>query len=90
MRRQRGEVEEEGLLAVLLVDQLDRLVADQRGVVAVLLEELAVALPVDHSAALAGEVIHFAHDVAVEMIEARGSAARYFLSAWPRCHLPTM
>ena len=57
MRRKRGEVEEEGRLAVLLVDQLDRLVSDQRRVVALLLQEGAIALPVDHAATLAGEIV---------------------------------
>ena len=44
--------------------------ADELGVVALLLQELAVALPVDQPAALAGEVVHLADDVAVEVVEA--------------------
>ena len=51
------------------VDEPDGLVADQRRVVAVFLEELAVALPVDQAAAFLGEVVHFADEVAVEVVE---------------------
>ena len=40
------------------------------GVVALLLEERAVALPVDHAAALVGEVVDLADEVAVEVVEA--------------------
>jgi len=36
---ERGEIEEKWLLAVLLVDELDGLIADQIGVVSVFLEE---------------------------------------------------
>ena len=70
VRSQGGEVEEERRLAVLLVDQLDGVVADQRRVVAFLPKELAIALPVDDAAAFPGEVVHLPHDVAVEVIEA--------------------
>ena len=70
VRRHRGEIEEERPGRVLMLDELHRVRADQGGVVAVLLDELAVALPVDHPTALAGEVVHFAHDVAVEVVEA--------------------
>ena len=67
---QRGEVEEERLLRVLGLDQLDRFVSDQGREVPFLLEELAVALPVDQAAALLGEVIDLADEVAVEVVEA--------------------
>jgi hypothetical protein len=67
---QRREVEEERLSRVLGFDQLDRFVADKGRVVSVLLEEFAVALPVDQPAALFGEVIDLAHEVAVEVVEA--------------------
>ena len=67
---QRGEVEEERLRRVLGLDQLDRFVADEGREVPVLLEELAVALPVDQAAALLGEVIDLADEVAVEVVEA--------------------
>ena len=70
MRGERSEIEEEGLLAVLLVDEPDCVVADQRRVVALLLEERAVPLPVDQAAPLAGEIVHLADDVAVEIVEA--------------------
>ena len=89
MRGQRCEIEEERLLAVLLVDQLDRVVSDQRRVIALFLEELAVALPVDEAAALPGEIVDLADDVAVEIVEA-AVLRPVFLSAWPRCHLPTI
>ena len=70
MGRERGEVEEERLVLVLLLDELDRLVADQVQVIALLVDELAVALPVDQAAALVGEVVDLADGVAVEVIEA--------------------
>ena len=70
MGRERGEIEEERLFAILLIDQSDRIVANQIGVVALFPEEDAVALPVDHAAALAGEVIHLADHIAVEIVEA--------------------
>ena len=57
VRGERSEIEEERLLAVLLVDELDRVVADEVGVVALFLEERAVPLPVDQAAALAGEIV---------------------------------
>ena len=70
MRCQGGEVEEEGLGFVLPLDLLHRLVADQRQVVGGLLQEFAVALPVDDAAAHLGEVVDLADEVAVEVIEA--------------------
>ena len=70
MGRQGGEVEEERLGFVLPLDLLHRLVADQRQVVGGLLQEFAVALPVDDAAAHLGEVVDLADEVAVEVIEA--------------------
>jgi hypothetical protein len=67
--RERGKEEEEGLVLILFIDQPDRLVADQRRVVALLGEELAVALPVDQTSAHFAEVVHFADKVAVKGIE---------------------
>ena len=53
----------------LLINEPDGVIADQRRIVALLLEERAVPLPVDQSAALAGEIVHLADDVAVEIVE---------------------
>ena len=53
-----------------MVDNADGLVADQVGVVPVFLEELAVSLPIGDAAPFLGEVVHFADEVAVEMVEA--------------------
>ena len=53
-----------------MVDNADGLVADQVGVVPVFLEELAVSLPIDDAAPFLGEVVYFADEVAVEMVEA--------------------
>ena len=58
------------MLVVLLVDQPDRVVADQLRIVARFLEEDAIALPVDQAAALAGEIVDLADDIAVEIVEA--------------------
>ena len=54
----------------MVIDNADGLVADQVGVVAVFLEELAVSLPIDNTAPFFGEVVYFADEVAVEMVEA--------------------
>jgi hypothetical protein len=47
MRRKRGEVEKERLGRILPIDQLHRIVPDERCVVTVLLKELSVTLPIN-------------------------------------------
>jgi hypothetical protein len=69
MRCKRSEIEEKRLLAVLRIDKLDRLVADQGREILRLFKKVAVSLPVHEAPALLGEVVHLAHEVAVEVFE---------------------
>src|SRR5690242_8705754 len=67
---ERGHIQEQRRRRIVSLDNIYGLVANQCCVVAVLLEELAVALPIVQSSAILGEIVHFADEVAVEVIEA--------------------
>ena len=69
--RDEGHVEEEGPLLVALLDPAGRLVGEQEGLVALVVDGLAVALEVLAALVREGrEVAHLGVEVAVEVIEA--------------------
>ena len=70
VRRVERQVEVEGLRRVALADVLDRLVADQRRRVALLLERLVVLVPVEHAVLLVREVVDLADQRPVLVVEA--------------------
>ena len=72
MRRIEGDLNQEGLSRVSLLDLANRLVGQQISRVAFFFERPAIALPVDAFAALAGvfEIIDLSAHEAIEMIKA--------------------
>jgi len=75
--RQERHKQEKRLAAGVGFDDANGLVADECGRIAILLQDLAVALPVDEPAELLGEVVHLADEVAVEVVEPA--------ALWPVC-----
>ena len=70
VRRVEGQIEEERGGRVVLVDELHRVVAEERGRIALLLDDLVVAVPVDHAVLLVREVVDLADQRAVLVVEA--------------------
>lgn len=69
VRRKRRDIEEQRLRGVVVVMIFMASLPIRGREVAVLLEERAIPLPIDNAAPLLGEIVHFADEVAVEMIE---------------------
>jgi hypothetical protein len=64
------EIEEEGLCRIMLLDKPDRIVAEQSCGIALLLDDLIIAVPVDLSVDLVGEIIDLADQWTVLVVEA--------------------
>jgi hypothetical protein len=79
VHRIEGEIEEERNVRIVLLDELHRIIAEQRSGIALLLDNLVIAVPIRCAINFVGEVVDLPDERAVLIIEAALSRPEFLV-----------